>query len=132
MASMIARADVFLQNLAPGAGVLPRLRRGRCCARAHPRLVTCDISGYGEEPGRLQDWKAYDLLVQAESGLVSVSGDAPRRMGPHRRLAVRHHGRHECPPVGIQQALLARARTGRGSGVHVWLFICIPRPRRAG
>ena len=75
---MLARADVFIQNLAPRAttrlGIGSAELRGR-----YPRLVTCDISGYGDT-GRLTDMKAYDLLVQAESGLVSVSG-APGEWG---------------------------------------------------
>src|SRR6478672_4879041 len=66
MHAMLARADVFLQNLAPGAAA--RLGFGAAELRArHPRLVTCDISGYGES-GPLYKMKAYDLLVQAESG----------------------------------------------------------------
>jgi itaconate CoA-transferase len=118
MASMIARADVFLQNLAPGAAA--RLGFGAAELRArHPRLVTCDISGYGEA-GPLYKMKAYDLLVQAESGLVSVSG-APGEWG---RIGVSlcdiTAGMNAV--VGIQQALLARERSGRGSGVHVSLF----------
>src|SRR5690606_10545072 len=69
---MIARADVFIQNLVPGA----MERAGFASAdlrRAHPRLVTCDISGYGEE-GPYRDMKAYDLLIQAETGLASITG----------------------------------------------------------
>ncbi|MFM7530949.1 MAG: CaiB/BaiF CoA transferase family protein, partial [Rubrivivax sp.] len=85
----------------------------------HPRLVTCDISGYGEE-GELRELKAYDLHVQAESGLVSVSG-APGEWG---RIGVSlcdiNAGLNAL--VGIQQALLQRARTGRGSAVKVSLF----------
>ena len=116
--SMLARADVFIQNLAPGA--TERLGIGSAALRArHPRLVTCDISGYGDD-GRLFDLKAYDLLVQAESGLVSVSG-APGEWG---RIGVSlcdiNAGLNAL--IGIQQALLQRARTGRGSGVKVSLF----------
>jgi itaconate CoA-transferase len=115
---MVARADVFIQNLAPGA--TERMGIGSAALRArHPRLVTCDISGYGEDGERL-GLKAYDLLVQAESGLVSVSG-AP---GPWGRIGVSvcdiNAGLNAL--VGIQQALLQRARTGRGSGVKVSLF----------
>ncbi len=118
LANIVARADVFLQNLAPGAA--ERLGFGSAALRArHPRLVTCDISGYGED-GPLTGLKAYDLLVQAESGLVSVSG-APGEWG---RIGV-----SLCDIaagldalVGIQQALLQRARTGRGSAVKVSLF----------
>ncbi len=115
---IIARADVFIQNLAPGAA--QRLGLGSAALRAlHPRLITCDISGYGDR-GRLYKMKAYDLLVQAESGLVSVSG-APGEWG---RIGVSlcdiNAGLNAL--VGIQQALLARARTGRGSALKVSLF----------
>ena len=115
---MLARADVFIQNLAPGAA--ERLGLGSAALRErHPRLVTCDISGYGDS-GRLYGMKAYDLLVQAESGLVSVSG-APGEWG---RIGVSvcdiNAGLNAL--VGIQQALLARERTGRGSAVKVSLF----------
>lgn len=116
--AMVARADVFIQNLAPGAasrlGFDSELLRQR-----HPRLITCDLSGYGEE-GPLRDMKAYDLLVQAESGLVSVNG-APGEWG---RIGISlcdiNAGMNAL--IGIQQALLQRARTGHGSGVKVSLF----------
>ncbi len=116
--NMLAKADVFIQNLAPGAA--ERLGLGSAALRErHPRLVTCDISGYGDE-GRLFGLKAYDLLVQAESGLVSVSG-APGEWG---RIGVSlcdiNAGLNAL--VGIQQALMQRERTGRGSGVKVSLF----------
>src|SRR3546814_18861092 len=78
---MLARADVFIQNLAPGAA--GRLGLGHAGLRAaHPRLITCDISGYGET-GPYAQMKAYDLLVQAESGLASVTGrpEGPGRVG---------------------------------------------------
>lgn len=115
---MLARADVFLQNLAPGAA--ERLGLGSAALReCHPRLITCDISGYGDE-GRLFQMKAYDLLVQAESGLVSVSG-APGEWG---RVGVSvcdiTAGMNAL--IGIQQALLQRSRTGQGSAVKVSLF----------
>ena len=119
---MIARADVFIQNLAPGA--TERLGLGSAALRArHPRLVTCDISGYGDE-GRLQGLKAYDLLVQAESGLVAVSGAPGQGVESLGRIGVSlcdiSAGLNAL--VGIQQALLQRERTGRGSGVEVSLF----------
>ena len=115
---MIARADVFIQNLAPGAARRMGLGSPELRAR-HPRLVTCDISGYGEH-GRLRNMKAYDLLVQAESGLISVSG-APGEWG---RIGVSlcdiSAGMNAL--IGIQQALMLRGITGRGTGVHVSLF----------
>ncbi len=115
---LVAAADVFIQNLAPGAAA--RLGFGSAMLREeYPRLITCDISGYGES-GPLRDLKAYDLLVQAESGLVAVSG-AP---GPWGRIGVSicdiSAGMNAL--IGIQQALLRRERSGRGSGVKVSLF----------
>ena len=116
--SLIASADVFLQNLAPGA--CERLGFGsRQLRERHPRLITCDISGYGDS-GPAYQLKAYDLLVQAESGLVAVSG-AP---GPWGRIGVSicdiSAGMNAL--IGVQQALLQRQRSGRGSGVQVSLF----------
>jgi crotonobetainyl-CoA:carnitine CoA-transferase CaiB-like acyl-CoA transferase len=115
---MLASADVFIQNLAPGA--TDRMGIGSEALRArHPRLITCDISGYGDR-GSLQLMKAYDLLIQAESGLISISG-APGEWG---RIGVSlcdiNSGMNAV--IGIQQALLMRARTGRGSRIKVSLF----------
>lgn len=115
---MISRADVFIQNLAPGATARLGLESASLRVK-YPRLITCDISGYGDE-GRLAGMKAYDLLVQAESGLVSVSG-APGEWG---RIGVSlcdiSCGLNAL--VGIQQALIQREHTGEGSGVKVSLF----------
>lgn len=118
LARMLARADVFIQNLEPGTteqmGIDSDTLRKR-----HPRLITCDISGYGDHD-RLYAVKASDLLVQAESGLLSASG-APselQRMG----VSVCDISAGMNALVGIQQALLARARSGRGSAVKVSLF----------
>ena len=78
---IIAKADVFVQNLAPGAaaraGFDPQALR-----RRHPRLVVCSISGYGER-GPYREMKAYDLLIQAETGLADITGppEAPGRVG---------------------------------------------------
>jgi itaconate CoA-transferase len=119
---LLARADVFIQNLAPGAA--DRLGLGAPTLRSrYPRLITCDISGYGDR-GRLYKMKAYDLLVQAESGLIAVSGaEGDGREGLGRigvSLCDINAGLNAL--VGIQQALLARSRTGRGSMVKVSLF----------
>ncbi len=115
---LIAAADVFIQNLAPGAA--GRLGFGaEALRKAHPRLITCDISGYGES-GPLHLLKAYDLLVQAESGLVAVSGTP----GPWGRIGVSicdiTAGMNAL--IGVQQALLQRERSGHGSSVKVSLF----------
>ena len=119
---LLARADVFIQNLAPGA--TERLGIGSAALRArHPRLVTCDISGYGDD-GRLFALKAYDLLVQAESGLISVSGAAGQGVDSLGRIGVSlcdiNAGLNAL--IGIQQALMQRERTGQGSAVRVSLF----------
>ena len=120
--NMLATADVFIQNLAPGA--TQRLGLGSAALRErHPRLITCDISGYGDE-GRLFDLKAYDLLVQAESGLISVSGPPGQGVESLGRIGVSlcdiNAGLNAL--IGIQQALIQRGRTGRGSAVKVSLF----------
>ncbi len=119
---LLARADVFIQNLAPGA--TERLGIGSAALRQrHPRLITCDITGYGDE-GRLFGMKAYDLLVQAESGLVAVSGAPGTGVESMGRIGVSlcdiNAGLNAL--IGIQQALMQRQRTGRGSAVKVSLF----------
>lgn len=115
---ILDRADVFIQNLAPGAiaraGFDAEVLRTR-----NPRLITCDISGYGEE-GAYAEMKAYDFLVQCESGLVAVNGAPghPGRIG----VSVCDIGAGMNAVIGIQQALIARAQTGEGSSVKVSLF----------
>lgn len=120
--NMLTTADVFIQNLAPGA--TERLGLGSAALRErHPYLITCDISGYGDE-GPLFDLKAYDLLVQAESGLISVSGSPGQGVDSLGRIGVSlcdiNAGLNAL--IGIQQALIQRGRTGRGSAVKVSLF----------
>jgi itaconate CoA-transferase len=119
---MLAKADVFIQNLAPGA--TERLGIGSAALRERfPRLVTCDINGYGDD-GPMVKAKAYDLLVQAESGLVAISGAPGQGVESLGRIGVSlcdiNAGLNAL--VGIQQALIQRGRTGRGSGVQVSLF----------
>jgi crotonobetainyl-CoA:carnitine CoA-transferase CaiB-like acyl-CoA transferase len=115
---MIAKADVFIQNLAPGA--LKRAGFGSAELRArHPRLITVDISGYGEE-GDYATMKAYDLLVQAESGLAYITGrpEGPGRVGVSAcDIACGMHAY-----AAVLEALLSRAITGRGKGIAVSLF----------
>ncbi len=118
LASMIARADVLVQNLAPGA--LERLGFGSTDLRQrNPRLITCDISGYGDS-GPYRDMKAYDLLVQAETGLCSVTGgpEGPARVG----VSVCDIAAGLYSHSAILQALLARTRTGVGRSIKVSLF----------
>jgi crotonobetainyl-CoA:carnitine CoA-transferase CaiB-like acyl-CoA transferase len=116
--ALVDRADVFLSNLGPGA--LARLALGARSLRARaPHLITCEISGYGPS-GPYRDRKAYDLLVQAESGLVSITGTeaSPARVG----ISVADIAAGMYAYSGILQALLKRQKTGEGSAVEVTLL----------
>ena len=116
--TLIDRADVFIQNLAPGAA--ERAGFGSNALRArNPGLITCDISGYGED-GPYRDMKAYDLLIQAETGLASVTGspEGPGRVG----VSIVDIGAGLNAFNGILQALVGRARTGEGCALKVSLF----------
>jgi len=118
LSAMIARADVFVQNLAPG--VIDRLGFGAETLReAHPRLITVAISGYGDE-GPYRDLKAYDLLVQAESGLSSVTGNEHgyARVG----VSVCDIAAGMTAFQAVLQALFARERGGTGRHVSVSLY----------
>ncbi len=118
MDGLLDRADVFIQNLAVGAA--DRLGYGAQTLRAaRPELIVCDISGYGPD-GPYAEMKAYDLLVQAESGLLSVSG-AP---GPHGRIgvSVADIGTGTSAAVAISQALVRQQRTGEGAHLTTSLF----------
>ncbi len=115
---LLARADVFIQNLAPGAAA--RSGFGSNALRAkHPRLITVDISGYGDA-GEYATMKAYDLLVQAEAGLAMVTGlpAGPGRVG----ISIADIGCGMNAYTGVLEALLQRGRTGLGSGLKVSLF----------
>lgn len=116
---MLAKADVWVQNLAPGA--TERAGFGSEALReAFPRLITVDISGYGEAPAPFDTAKAYDLLVQAESGLMDVTGSAaePSRVGISAcDLTTGINGL-----TGVLQALYQREKTGVGAGVEVSMF----------
>ena len=115
---LLARADVFVQNLAPGAAA--RLGLGAPALRArYPRLIVCDLSGYGAD-GPYRDKKAYDLLVQCEAGVVAVTGtpETPAKAG----IAVADLAGGMYAYSGILAALLRRARTGEGAAVEISLF----------
>ncbi|NKB50898.1 MAG: CoA transferase [Rhizobiaceae bacterium] len=116
--NIVAKADIVIQNLAPGA--LERLGLGLEDMRlANPALVTCSISGYGEE-GPRRDQKAYDLLIQAESGLCAINGtpEGPARVG----VSVCDIAAGMAAHAAILQALFARSRTGQGRAIAVSLF----------
>ena len=118
LAAMVARADVFIQNLAPGAA--GRLGFGAAELRArHPELIVCSISGYGET-GPYRDQKAYDLLIQAESGLCAINGtpEGPARVG----VSVCDIAAGMTAFQAILQALYARERGRGGRAIEVSLF----------
>jgi itaconate CoA-transferase len=115
---LLARADVFIQNLAPGAAARSGFGSEALRAR-HERLITVDISGYGET-GEYATMKAYDLLVQAEAGLSMVTGlpAGPGRVG----VSIADVGCGMNAYTGILEALIERARTGHGKRLQVSLF----------
>ena len=115
---IVARADVFIQNLAPGAAARAGFGSDELRAR-NPRLITVDISGYGEE-GAYADMKAYDLLVQAESGLCSVTGlpDGPGRVG----VSACDVSCGMYAYMAVLEALIARDATGEGVSIKTSLF----------
>jgi len=115
---VLARADVFIQNLAPGAAA--RAGFGSHVLRErHERLITVDITGYGAT-GDYATMKAYDLLVQAESGLAMVTGrpEGPGRVGVSACDIACGMAAH----AGVLEALIERGVTGRGKGLQVSLF----------
>jgi len=116
--AMLAKADVFVQNLKPGAlaklgFAFSRLRKD------YPRLICCSISGYGES-GPYAQRKAYDLLIQAESGVASVTGgpEGPARVGVSIVDIAAGLNAYEA----ILEALIARSRTGEGAEISVSMF----------
>ncbi len=117
LAAMIARADVFVQNLKPGAAAklgfeIAKLRR------QHPRLICCSISGFGES-GPHAKRKAYDMLIQAESGLASITGTAePSRVGVSVVDIASGMNAYEA----ILVALIARERSGEGAALSISMF----------
>jgi crotonobetainyl-CoA:carnitine CoA-transferase CaiB-like acyl-CoA transferase len=116
--ALLPRADVFLQNLAPGAAKRLGLDAAALVAR-FPRLVACDVSGYGSS-GPYRDRKAYDLLVQCEAGVLAVNGteEAPAKSG----IAVVDIATGMYVLNGVLMALFNRERTGKGMAFEVSLF----------
>ena len=119
LARLLARADVLVQNLAPGAAARMGLSH-EALAAAHPRLVVCDISGYGddaERPGPYRDKKAYDLLIQSESGFVSITGSADEPAKAGCSIADIAAGMYAYS--SILAALLEREKSGRGQRIDI-------------
>jgi len=112
---LLGTSDVLLQNLAPGAAARLGLSHDALKQR-FPKLVVCDISGYGES-GPMAQKKAYDLLIQAESGVMSVTGtpETPSRIG----ISAADIATGMYALSGILAALLRRSRTGEGANVKV-------------
>jgi itaconate CoA-transferase len=114
----LQRADVFVQNLAPGAAA----RLGLSFETLHPRfprLIVCDVSGYGDS-GPYRDKKAYDLLIQGEAGLIAITGtpEVPAKTG----ISSADIGAGMYAYSGILAALLQREKSGQGSRVEVSMF----------
>ena len=115
---LLVEADVFIQNLAPGAS--ERLGFGAAKLREqHPRLIACDVSGYGSS-GPYQNKKAYDLLLQCETGLVSITGteETPSKVG----VSIADIACGMYAYTGILTALYMREKTGEGAAFEVSLF----------
>src|SRR3978361_1454609 len=116
--ALIAKADVLLQNLKPGSMdklgfSLDRLRKD------YPKLSCCTITGYGDD-GPYADRKAYDLLIQAESGLASITGgpEGPSRVG----VSIVDIATGATAHASILEALIARGRTGKGADIRISMF----------
>lgn len=118
LAKLIAEADVFIQNLAPGAA--KRLGLGaEELRKKHPRLIVCDVSGYGTT-GPYSKKKAYDLLVQGEAGVLSLTGtpESPAKVG----ISITDIGTGLHAYAAILAALYTRERTGEGAHIDLTMF----------
>jgi itaconate CoA-transferase len=112
---LLAKADVLIQNLAPGATARMGLDYASLKDR-FPRLIVCDISGYGND-GPLRDRKAYDLLIQSEAGFVATTGteESPAKAG----VSIADIAAGMYAYTNILNALILRGKTGRGSGIDI-------------
>ena len=118
MQELLGRADIFVQNLKPGA--MDRLGFGPASLRAErPELITCSISGYGDQ-GPLAQRKAYDLLIQAEAGLCSITGgpESPSRVG----ISLVDIATGATAHAAILEALVARSQTRTGAEISISMF----------
>jgi itaconate CoA-transferase len=115
LSSLLQSADVLVQNLAPGAAARMGLSF-EALSPKHPKLIVCDISGYGED-GPYRDKKAYDLLIQSEAGMLSITGtpEDPSKTG--NSIADIAAGMYAY--TNILSALLLRGKTGQGSHIDV-------------
>ncbi|WP_315734255.1 MULTISPECIES: CaiB/BaiF CoA-transferase family protein [unclassified Bradyrhizobium] len=115
---LIAGADVLLQNLKPGSMDKMGFARERL-RQDYPKLICCTITGYGDS-GPYADRKAYDLLIQAESGLASITGgpDGPSRVG----MSIVDVATGATAHAAILEALIRRSRTGEGADIRISMF----------
>jgi itaconate CoA-transferase len=118
LARLIAKADVFIQNLAPGAAGRLGLD-AKTLLEQHPRLIVCDVSGYGDS-GPYAHKKAYDLLIQSEAGVLSVTGtpESQAKVG----ISIVDISAGMYAYSGILTALYQREKTGKGTRVDVTMF----------
>jgi len=119
LARLLKDADVLVQNLAPGAAARLGLSY-EALHEAHPALIVCDISGYGDDPqrpGPYRDKKAYDLLIQSEAGFLSITGtpDEPAKAG----CSIADIAAGMYAYTNIMAALIQRGKTGRGCRIDV-------------
>ena len=116
--AMVAKADVYVQNLAPGAAERMGLSAAQL-AKAHPRIIAVDIVGYGQDTD-YRDMRAYDMLIQAESGICAVTGtpDVPSKVG----VSVADIATGMNAHAMILEALIARGMTGKGRVIEVAMF----------
>jgi itaconate CoA-transferase len=115
---MVAKADVFIQNFAPGAAQRLGLGSKELLAR-HPRLIALDIVGYGQDTA-YRDMRAYDMLIQAESGICAVTGthDVPSKVG----VSIADTAAGMNAHAAVLEALIARSRDGKGRAIEIALF----------
>jgi len=115
---MVARADVFIQNFAPGAAARLGLGSQELLAK-HPRLIAVDIVGYGQDTA-CRDMRAYDMLIQAESGICAVTGTpkTPSKVG----VSIADTAAGMNAHAAILEALIARGRDGKGRTIEIALF----------
>jgi itaconate CoA-transferase len=118
---LLAKADILVQNLAPGASDRLGLAYETLRAR-HPRLIVCDISGYGAD-GPYRDKKAYDLLIQSEAGFLSVTGTPEQPAKAGCSIADISSGMYAC--TNILAALLNRTKTGEGCRIDLSMLECM-------
>jgi len=121
LAKLLAEADVLVQNLAPGAAARLGLSYDRL-KTTHPRLIVCDISGYGAD-GPYRDKKAYDLLIQSESGFLSITGSEGDAAKAGCSIADIAAGMYAYSAV--LAALIQRGRTGKGCNIDVSMLECM-------